>query len=392
MKYGNFAPGSALAAMLMLAQPAAAHADGFKIGFIGTMSGAGGITGTQGLAGVKLALQQLGNKVGGLQASLIAEDDQQKPEIGRQLAQKLMLSDKVDVIIAATYSNVLLSMYQPVVQNKTILISAVAGPSQIAGKECSPYFFNTSWQGDNFAEAMGAYLTQQHVDNIYLFAPNYAAGRDVITGFKRDYKGEITGEQFTPLSQMDFSAELTTLKTSAAKAAFAFYPGGLGIQFIKQYAQYGLSDSIKLYTAYTIDETSLPAMGDAARGQILTTFWATSLDNPANKAFVAAFREKEGYMPAFYAAQTFDAVNLLNSGVTAVHGHLQEQSALITAMSKADFHSVRGKFSFANDHFPIQDYYLAKVVDGPGGKLVLQLGETVLKDHGNAYQGECAMK
>jgi branched-chain amino acid transport system substrate-binding protein len=356
------------------------------------MSGAGGITGTQGLAGIKLALAELGNKIGGLPATLVTADDQQKPEIGRQLAQQLMLSDKVDVIIASTFSNVLLSMAQPVVQNKTILISANAGPSQLAGKDCSPYFFNTSWQGDNFAEAMGAYLTQQGVKNIYVMAPNYAAGHDVITGFKRDYQGTIVGEQFTPLAQMDFSAELTTLKASGAGAVFAFYPGGLGIQFIKQYAQYGLGKTLPLYTSYTIDETSLPAMGDAAMGLILTTFWTSGLNTPANQAFVAAFRKHEGYQPAFYAAQSYDAVRLLNAAVTQVNGKLDDQAALIQAIGQANFTSVRGHFKFANDHFPIQDFYLAKVVPGADGKATVQLGDVVLKDHGNAYQGECAMK
>jgi branched-chain amino acid transport system substrate-binding protein len=370
-----------------------AHAETtpIKIGFIGSMSGAIGVTGTQALGGVRVALDQLGNKLGPRPVTLIVEDDQAKPEISRQLAEKFLLQDKVDLIFTATTSNSLLGLYQPVIQSKTVLISAMAGPSQIAGKECSPYFFNTSWQGDNLAEAMGAYLTQRNIQDVYILAPNYAAGHDVVAGFKRFYKGNITGEKFTPFSQLDFSAELTELRAAKPKAAFAFFPGGQGVQFLKQYVQYGLKDQIPLYTAYTIDDAALPALGDAANGFVLTVFWTADMDNAANKRFVDGFRQKFGYTPAFYAGLSYDAVNLLNAAITTLNGDVSDQAKLAAAMASAKFQSVRGNFHFANDHFPVQDYYLAKVEPGPDGKPAIRLGQLVMPDHGNAYQSACPL-
>lgn len=365
-------------------------ADSIKIGFIGTLSGPGGVTGTQARDAFALALEQHGGKLGGLPATLLAADDQQKPEIGRQLVEKFIEADHVDLIVTGTFSNVMLAMAPVAVQAKTILFSMVAGPSQLAGKECSPYFFNTSWQGDNYAEAMGAFLQRQGVQDIYLMAPNYAAGHDVITGFKREFHGRLAGERFTPLTQMDFAAELADIRAQKPAAVFAFYPGGLGIQFVKQYAQSGMT--LPLYTSYTIDEASLPALGEAAMGRELTTFWSSAMDNPANRAFVASFTAKYGYGPAYYAAQGFDTANLLDSAVTALDGRIADRGALISAIEHANFASVRGNFHFANDHFPIQDFYIGKVVAGADGKPTIKLGEAVLKNHGNAYQADCAMK
>ena len=371
---------------------AGVRADRLRLGFEATLSGAGGVTGTQARRGFDLALEQHGGKLGGLPVTIVTGDDQQKPEIGRQNAMKMVESDHVDMIVAATYSNVMLAMAPPVTQSRTFLFSMVAGPSQLAGKECSPYFFNTSWQGDNFAEAMGAYLQSKGIQDVAVMAPNYAAGHDVVTGFKRYFHNHITSERFTPLTQMDFAAELAELRAEKPKAVFAFYPGGLGIQFLKQYAQSGLGDTLPLYTSYTIDETGLPAIGDSAIGKVLTTFWSATMDNPANKAFVAAFTKKYGTGPSYYAAQAYDAANLIDSAITLVGGHIADHVALTRALERADFASVRGKFRYANDHFPIQDYYLGKVVRGADGKAQIALGAAVLKDHGNAYEGECPLK
>jgi branched-chain amino acid transport system substrate-binding protein len=223
--------------------------------------------------------------------------------VARQLVNKFQKSDRIDVAAGFSFSNLMLAVYGPLTQAGTVTISSNPGPSQIAGKECSPYFFSTSWQGDSWAEAMGAYLQKKGVQNIYLLAPNYAAGKDVLTGFKRFYKGSVAGEVYTPLSQLDFSAELAQIRATNPSAVFAFFPGGLGIQFVKQYSQAGLKDKFTLYTSYTIDNTTLPAIGEDAVGLINTTFWNAGADNPVTKKFVADFQAKFGRPPAEYAAQ-----------------------------------------------------------------------------------------
>ncbi|HUB96208.1 MAG TPA: ABC transporter substrate-binding protein, partial [Stellaceae bacterium] len=352
-----------------LSLPGAANAaDKIKIGVISTFSGPSGFNGTSTRDAMNLALANLGGTLGGLPAQFLFEDDQQKPDQGVAIANKYLREDKVDMIVGATFSNITIAMYVPIVKAETVIISSIAGPSQIAGKGCSPYFFSTSWQGDNFAEAMGAYLQGKGIQNIYLMAPNYAAGHDVLTGFKRYYKGKIADEVYTPLDQLDFTAELTTLRAANPAATFVFYPGGLGIQFVKQYAESGLRDKIPLYTAYTVDNSTLPAIGDDALGGITATLWNAQLDNPANQKFVSGFKAKYGYMPAEYSAQAYDTVNLIDSAVRAVKGDLTDKKALIAAIEKADFRSVRGSFRFNTNHFGIQNFYMEQVEKGPDGK------------------------
>jgi len=379
------------AASLALALPANA-ADKITLGLMTSLSGTQAILGVEIRDGIQLAIDQLGGKVGGLPVKLVIEDDQGKTDVARQLADKFVKSDKVDAAIGFLASNLMLAVYRPLVDAKMITISSNPGPSQIAGKDCSPYFFSTSWQGDNWAEAMGAYLQKKGVQNIYLMAPNYAAGKDVLTGFKRFYKGTIAGETYTPLTQLDFSAELSQIKAANPSAVFAFYPGGLGIQFIKQYAQAGLKDKLTLYTAYSIDQTTLPAIGDDALGMILTTSWAADLDNPTNKKFVQGFQAKYNRLPAPYAVHAYDTVMLLDSAVKAVGGKIEDKPALLAALRNAKIDSPRGEIRLNTNHFPIQTFYQAKVVKGADGKPSIKIEDVALKDYSDAYAAECPMK
>ncbi len=381
----------AAALAVCLAAPADA-ADKITVGFISTLTGPGGLTGTKSREGMLLGLEVLGGRIGGLPVVFLSEDDQQKPEIGRQIAEKYILQDKADVIVGGGFSNVLLAIEGVVAKEKMPIISANAGPSQLAGKDCSPYFFSTSWQGDNYAEAMGAALAKRGVKNPYLLAPNYVAGRDVLTGFKRSFNGPLSGEVYTPLTQLDFAAELAAVRAANPGALFVFYPGGLGIQFLKQWAQSGLGEKIPLYTAYTIDVTTLPAIGDAATGSELTSFWSAELDTPANKKFVAAYRQKYDGPPMEYAAQSYDAIMLLDAAVRSLGGKIEDRAAFVEAIRHAKFDSVRGNFHFANDGFPTQDFYLEKIVRGADGKPTIKLEEKVLADYSNAYTKECPLK
>ena len=325
---------------------------------------------------------------------MIYEDDGFKPEIGKQKTEKLIQSDKVDFLAGYIWSNVLLASLKPAVDSKTFIISANAGPHQIAGELCSPYFFSTSWQNDQTPQAMGLYMNQKGVKSVFLIGPNYAAGKDMLAGVSSTFKGKVLGKELTTWpSQLDFSAELAKAKAANPEAIFVFYPGKAGVQFLSQYAQAGLKGKIPLYTAFTIDELSLPLQKDLALGVPGAQEWVNDLPNDTNKKFVADFQKKyPGKKPSFYGAQSYDAANLIASAVAATKGNLSDKAAVQKALEKADFKSVRGGFRYGNNHFPIQNFYLQDVVKNAKGELVLKTVATIVKDNQDRYHTKCPMK
>src|SRR3954451_21964450 len=310
---------AAAAALLLSAAPVAA-ADKVKIGFVTTLSGPAGVIGKHMKDSAELSLSMLGGKIGGLPAEIVLSDDQFKPDVGRQVTDELLKRDAVDFMTGYIWSNVLLAVYQPVIQSGKILISANAGPHDIAGSQCAPNFFSASWQNDQTPEAMGKYMDDQKMDDVYPIAPDYAAGRDMVSGFKRYFHGKVTAEVYTKPGQSDYQVEISQIRDANPKSLFVFLPGGMGIQFVKQYAQSGLREKIPLYSAFTADETTLPAIGEAAAGNYEVVFWSPDLDNPRNKEFVDAFRKKYNYYPSYYAAQSFDAIAMIDRAVAAFKG------------------------------------------------------------------------
>jgi len=272
------------------------------------------------------------------------------------------------------------------------MISTNAGPHQLAGKDCNKYFFSTSWQNDSTPEAMGHVMNDQKVTEAYVMAPNYAAGKDMVNGFKSSYKGKIVGEVYTKLGQQDYQAEISQLRAKNPKAVFVFLPGGMGIQFVKQYTAAGLRDQIPLYSVYTVDEVSLPALKDVALGQYETRYWSPDLDNAASKKYVADFRKKYGYTPSFYGAQSYDGIMLIDAAVRAVKGNLNDKAGMIKAMEKADYASTRGKYTYNTNHFPIQNYYMLEAVRNPAGEVEMQIQKVILENHKDRYYKECKMK
>jgi len=381
------------AALLIAAGPAAAQQKSIKIGFVSTFSGPVAVIGNNMRDSFELALDHMGRKMAGLPVEVIYEDDAFKPEVGLQKTQKLIESDHVDFIAGYIWSNVLLASVKPAFDSKTFLISANAGPSQIAGAGCSPYFFSTSWQNDQTPQAMGHYMNQKGVKSVFLIGPNYAAGKDMLSGVAATFKGKVVGEELTTWpSQLDFSAELAKAKAANPDAIFVFYPGKAGVQFLGQYAQAGLKGKIPLYTAFTIDELSLPLQKDLAVGVPGAQEWVNDLPNEANKKFVADFEKKyPGKKPSFYGAQSYDAANLIASAVNALHGNLSDKAAVEAALKKADFKSVRGDFKFGNNHVPIQNFYLQDVVQ-QGDDFVLKTVATIVKDNQDAFHTKCPMK
>src|SRR5471032_2252433 len=384
----------ASAALMLAAGPAMAQQKTIKIGFVSTFSGPTAVIGNDMRNSCELALDHMGRKMGGLPVEVIYEDDTFKPDVGKQKTEKLIESDKVDFIAGYIWSNVLLASIKPVVDSKTFLVIANAGPSQLAGELCSPYVFSTSWQNDQTPHAMGLYMNQKGVKSVFLIGPNYAAGKDMLAGVASTFEGKVVGRELTNWpSQLDFSAELAKAKAAKPDAIFVFYPGAAGVQFLNQYAQAGLKGTIPLYTAFTIDELSLPLQKELALGVPGAQEWVNDLPNEANKKFVADYIAKyPGHKPSFYGAQSYDAVNLINSAVVATKGNLSDKEALRKAMEKANFKSVRGGFKFGNNHMPIQNFYLQDVVKDAKGDFVLKTVATVVKDGQDDFHAKCPMK
>ena len=382
------------AALALAAGPAMAQQKSIKIGFVSTFSGPTAVIGNDMRNSFELALDHMGRKMGGLPVEVIYEDDGQKPEVGKQKTQKLIEADHVDFIVGYIWSNVLLASVKPAVDSKTFIISANGGPHELAGELCSPYFFSTSWQNDQTPAAMGLYMNQKGVKSLYLIGPNYAAGKDMLAGAASTFKGKIVGQELTTWpSQLDFSAELAKAKAANPDAIFVFYPGKAGVQFLNQYAQAGMKGKIPLYTAFTIDELSLPLQKDLAIGVPGAQEWVNDLPNAANKKFVADYVKKyPGKKPSFYGAQSYDAANLIDSAVVATKGKLADKAAVQKALEKANFKSVRGGFKYGNNHFPIENFYLQDAVKDAKGDFVLKTVATIVKDDQDKFHDKCPMK
>ncbi len=379
-------------ALLATALTAAQAADAVKVGFLSTLSGPAAGLGVDIRDGFQLAMKHLGGKLGGVPAEVIIADDQQKPEVGKQIAERFLKKDKVDFMTGIVFSNILLTVAKPVFDSQTFYISANAGPSQLAGKDCNPYFFNVAWQNDNVAEAMGKWATDQGYKNVIGVAPNYPAGKDAINGFKRFFKGKISDEMYTKLGQLDYAAELAQLRAAKPDAVFFFLPGGMGINFIKQFVAAGLSKEMRLITSgFAADEDVIPAVGEPMLGTFNSSHWAHDLDNAANKKFVADFEKEYQRIPSLYASQGYDAALLMDAAVRDTKGRLDDKAAVRKALEAAKFASVRGKFKFNSNHYPVQDYFLRVVRKDEKGRITNKLMGTIFTDHADAYVGECKM-
>jgi len=385
-------------ALALSAFSSAINADPVKIGFVTTLTTPAGIIGKDMVDAAKLALQDMGNTMGGRDVQLIVEDDGFKPGLGKQQTDKLIKKDEVDFVAGYIWSHVLMASLNSVVKADRILVSANAGPAPVAGRKCNKNFFSTSWQNDQTPMALGEYLNQAGVKSLYLMAPNYTAGKNMTAGVERTFKGEIKGKDLTKWgkdAQLDFSAELAKARASGAEGMFAFYPGKAGGALFTQFQQAGMADSISLNTVFTVDAISLPKFQKAGMTSVLgthsTRFWSPDLDTPQNKQFVSGFKKKYGRMPSFYAAQAYDSMYLIKSGVDAVNGDTSKLDAMRSAMEKANFPSVRGKFSYGNNHMPIQNFYLTKVVEGEDGNWTTKIVDTIYTNHQDPHAKDCPL-
>jgi len=363
-----------------------------KVGLLSTLSGPGAGLGVDIRDGFQLAVKLSGGKFSGKAVDVIVADDQASPDVGRQTADRLVKRDKVDFMTGIVFSNVMLAVGAPTFQSKTFYISANAGPSQYAGEQCNPYFFSASYQNDNMHEAVGKVVTDKGFKKVALIAPNYPAGKDAIAGFKRFFKGEVASETYTALNQLDYGTELSKLRATKPDAVYIFLPGGMGINFIKQFVGAGLSKDITLFgPGFSGDEDVIKAVGDPMLGMFNTSQWGHDMDNAANKKFVAEFEKTYGRLPTLYAAQGYDAARLIEAAVRDSKGNLEDKAAVRKALEAAKFDSVRGAFKFNKNHFPIQDYYLRVITKDSKGRVTNRTLSPVFKGHADAYAASCKM-
>ena len=361
-----------------------------KIGVIVTLSGPAAVLGQQSRDGLMLAVKDLGGKMAGRGVEVVAVDDELKPDAAVTKVKGLLERDKVDFVVGPIFSNILQAIHKPVTDSRTVLISPNAGPSSYAGKNCSPYFYVTSYQNDQVHEILGKVAQDRGYKRVYLLVPNYQAGKDSVAGFKLDYKGEVVEETYMPLGSLDFQVELSKIASLKPDALFTFMPGGMGVSLVKQYRQAGLADQIPVLSAFTVDESTLPAQQDAAVGMFGGSNWAPNLDNPQNKKFVASYEAAYNSVPGTYAFQAYDAAMLIDSAIRALKGDLSNKEALAAALKKADFASLRGGFKFNTNGYPIQNFYLTKVTKRADGKFQTEIVEKVFENYADRYAKDCA--
>lgn len=391
---------SVLAASALLAGTSmgAVADDKVRIGFITTLTTPAAVIGEDMRRSVELAMEHIGGKMAGLDVELIIEDDGFRPEVGRQAADKLVKQDDVHFVAGFIWSHVLLASSPTVLNSGKFLISSNAGPHQLAGERCHENFFSFSWQNDQTPMALGEVLNQRGVKSVYLMAPNYAAGQDMIRGVERTFTGEVKGRDLTRWgadAQLDFSAELAKARASGAEAIWVFYPGRAGGAFINQYTQAGLAGTLDLYTVFTVDSLSLPRLQeggiDGVLGSFATQTWAPDLDTPENKRFVADFLAKHGTYPSFYGAQSYDTIMAIKHAVEAVNGDLSNVDGLREAFRAIEYLPTRGKIKMGRNHFPISNLYLRETVVDSEGRWTTSIVDTVYEMHEDAYAAECNM-
>ena len=370
--------------ILFLLTISCAYGDKVKVGMITTLSGGGSGLGIDIRDGFALAVKDEPN------IEIISGDDQRKPDIAVQLADKMIQSDKVDIITGIVWSNLAMAVVPAVVSQGKFYLSPNAGPSLLAGKKCHKNYFNIAWQNDNLHEAAGGYASSAGFKNSFIIAPNYPAGKDALTGYKRYFKGSIENEVYTKLGQTDYAAEIAKIRASNADSVYFFLPGGMGIAFIKQFSQAQV-DLPLVGPAFSFDQGILKAVGNAALGVKNTSQWSKDIENAENKKFVEDFQSAYGRLPSLYASQGYDTGKIIVSAMA--NASIKDMDAFREALKNAPsqgFKSTRGKFAFSSNHHPIQDIYVREVVE-ENGTLTNKLISSGLVDHSNFYVDQCKM-
>ena len=366
-------------------------ADHIKVGFVTTLSGPAAAIGTDVRDGFNLLVKLNDGKLGNLPAEVIVVDDAVNPDIGRQAVERLLKRDHVDIMTGIVFSAVLLPVLPTILQSETFYLSPNTGPQDYAGEKCNPYFFAVAWQNEDLSAAMGKFVTERGFKNVYMIAPNYPGGRETLAGFKRTFKGNVE-EIYTKLGQLDYAAEIAQMRAAKPDALFVFLPGGMGINFVKQFVASGMSRDTQLFVpGFNADEDTIKPLGEALLGTFNTSHWAHDLDNPANKKFVDAFKKEYGRLPTMYAAQGYDTAQLMDAAIRDVRGKIEDKRAFRRALEAARFNSVRGNFKFNKNHYPIHDIYMRVVSRNAEGHITNKTIGKIVANQADPFATQCKM-
>jgi branched-chain amino acid transport system substrate-binding protein len=385
----------AAAALVVGLAGAPAYAQTVKVGIAQDLTGPFAALGAEARDGFNLAIKQLGNRLGGVNAEFVMQDMAGNPDTARQLVERFTKRERVDFFTGPIGSNVALAVGPALFAERVFYLSNNAGPSQLAGSQCNPFFFGTAYQNDSYHEAAGRFAASRDFKRVAIMAPNYPAGQDALNGFKRGFGKPVASETFTKLGQLDYAAEIAQLRAARPDALFIFLPGGMGINFIKQFVGAGLSKDTQIIgPGFSADQDVIRAVGDSMLGMFNTAHWNHDFDNAASRAFVEAFRKEYKRTPSIYAAQAYDVIMMIDAAVREVKGKVSDREAVRAALKKANFRSVRGDFRFGNNQFPVQDFVLRVVRKDErfNGELNNRTLNKVMEKHVDTYAAQCNMK
>jgi branched-chain amino acid transport system substrate-binding protein len=368
----------------LVALATSASAQELRIGFVNTTTGSLAVIGAHMENGWKLGLDsegwaKNGDKLGGVSAKVSYADDQSKTDVGVREVERMIKSDRVQVIAGVLVSNVMMAINKTVFEANVSLLSTNAGPAPLAGELCNPLFVSASFMNDQNAEATGELATKDGVKTVYMMAPNFQAGKDNLAGFQRTYKGKIVGSALYKLGESDFQADFAKVRAEAPEAVYVFAPGSMGISFLKQWQSTGLGKTIKLYTLYVIDYATLPAIGDAAIGTVMTSHWNPDFDHPRNKDFIKAYIAKFNHHPSLFAAAGYDGIRAIAAAAKTLGAKVEEPGAVARQIRKSGLASVRGDLKYNVNGFPIQPYWKIEIVAGSDGKPIKKGREMVFE-------------
>jgi branched-chain amino acid transport system substrate-binding protein len=320
----------------------------------------------------------VGNTAGGRTITVIKEDEG-TPDDALRKTRKLLEQDQVDLIAGTVSTAIAYAIRDLVHDNKVIYISANAGGNDLTRSRKSPYIFRTSFTNAQPSVPMGEYLVKNVGRRVFISAADYAAGHESLQAFKDGFLaagGELVGEVYPPFPNTDYAAYLTQIAQARPDATYSFYSGSDAVNFVKQYGEFGLNRDIRLCgSGFLLEQDVLPAQGNAALRGISGLHWALTLDNPENKAFVAAYRQRFNKDADVFAMQGYDTAHVIVEALNKTQGDTSNKERLADAIVAVKFASPRGPFEFDPEtHNVVQNIYAREVreVDGKLTNVVLQ--------------------
>ena len=323
-----------------------------------------------------LYLKLKGNKLANRPiASPIYEDEANDPVVGLQKTQKFIDNDRVDIMMGIVATPIAYAVRNAIDSAKMIFIETNAGGNALTRTttDCKPsckskYIFRSSFSSYQISYPIGDYFaTKKGVKEVFTFVADYGFGNESAADFSSGFTkggGKVTGSLKAPLGSADFLPFVTQLKAQPTKDIYSFFSGTDAINYIKAWNQLGMpAAGYKMNGAgFLTEQDVLKEVKDQANGATTSLFWAVTLDNAENKAFVDAYQKEYNLLPDVFAVQAWDGMQAVDLALQAVNGDTSNKDAFIAALENVKFKSPRGDFEFDKEtHNPIQDIYIREV-------------------------------